>query len=225
MTGHGGRRRSAPVVAVGVMVLALAACGSGGASGGRTESAGAEGTVTTGGTPAPTSAQCPSPAKAVSFSQPSPWRTIGRTGPEGAYRDKDVSESTLTITNPNPIAVRAKAIVLLSDPTMASSNFPRRDLVEYGIPSKQGLRHDGGLDYSVGVPTEVPAGGSVQVAARRLTTPPPTVKAFYGFAAVVAPPAVSDRCEIPVAGADPIQLLGLIQGSQVQGCTDPAAGC
>lgn len=225
MTGNGDGRQCAPMFAVCVTALVLAACGSGAASGGGTESAGAGGTATTAGAPATTAAQCPSPAKAVEFSQPSPWRTIGRTGPEGQYRDKDVSESTLTITNPNPIAVRAKAIVLLSDPTMASSNFPRRDLVEYGVPSKQGLRNDGGLDYSVGVPTEVPAGGSVQVAARRLTTPPPTVKAFYGFAAVVAQPAVSDRCEIPVAGADPIKLLGLIQGSQTKGCTDPAAGC
>jgi len=224
MTHDGERGRRAAISAVGMMLMA-AACGSGAASGGGTETAGAGGTVTTAGAPATTAAQCPSPAKAVEFSQPSAWRVIGRTGPEGQYRDRDVSESTLTVTNPNPIAVRVKAIVLLSDPTMASSNFPRRDLVGFGVPSKQGLRHDGGLDYSVGVPTEVPAGGSVQMAARRLTTPPPTVKAFYGFAAVVARPEVSDRCEIPVAGADPIKLLGLIQGSQTKGCTDPAAGC
>jgi len=191
-------------------LMALSACGAGADSAGR----GKDATEV----PAPSTPQgCPSPPQAVSIGTPGPWLVIGRTGPEGPYRDKEVSESKVTVTNPNGVPVRAKVIVLLGSPALSRSGT----LVEYGVPSVSGLRSDGGLDYSVTAAVTVPAEASVEVAARMLTIPSPSVKALYGVADILAPS--TDRpCNISVAGADPIKLLG---GNEAAGCTDPAAGC
>jgi hypothetical protein len=223
MTHDGERGRRAVISAVGMMLVA-AACGTGTASSGSDGATGSSVPVTSPASSVTVAARCPSPAKAVQFSQPTPWRVIGRTGPEGRYRDKDVSESMITISNPNPIAVRARAIILVSDPVLDAATSRRQELVEFGVARKPVLRSDGGIDYSVDTPTEVPAGGTVQVVARRLTTASPTtIKAQYGSAVIVALPAVSESCDIPVAGADPIRLLP--GGVTTKGCTDPAAGC
>jgi hypothetical protein len=208
--------------AVAVVTLAvLPSCG-GAADKATSEPSGAKGAVTAAAPSVSETARCPSPVKPVTFSQPSPWRVIGRTGPEGFNRDKDVSESTMTITNANSVAVTAKALVLVDDARPGSTYG---GLIEYGVPRATGLRSDGGTDYRVSTPTEVPPGASVQVAARRLTTPSASLKAQYGYAEIAAQLTVTETCDIPVAGADPIRLLPA--GRSAQGCTDPVAwlGC
>ncbi len=169
------------------------------------------------GTIASSQAGCPSPARPVAVGTPTPWEVIGRTGPEGPHRDKDVSESKLTITNPNDVPVRTKVIVLLGSPAFSTAGA----LVEYGVPHEARLRSDGGLDYAVDAAVTVAPGASVEVAARMLTRPSLTVKALYGFADILAP-RMDTPCNVPVAGADPITLLGSTASG---GCTDPAAGC
>lgn len=128
----------------------------------------------------------------------------------------DVSESRMTVTNPNTVPVRAKVIALIATPGLAAGS-----LFEYGVPSTRGLRSDGGLDYSVEAGMTVPPGASVEMAARMLTRTPTTVRALYGFADILAP-NTDKPCNIPVAGAEPIKLLG---GKTAGGCTDPAVGC
>lgn len=207
------RRRGRPhrsCLAGAAALVLLAGCGGSARSGdGKAADSRGAGSVTGAG--------CPSPTKAVAIGAPGAWQVIGRTGPEGAYRDKDVSESKLTVTNPNSVPLRVKVIVLLGSPALSGSGA----LVEYGQPSAGALRADGGRDYSVSPMPTVPARGSVEMAARKLTVPSPTVKAVYAFAQVLAP-RTDSPCDIPVSGADPVTLIG---DWSVQGCTDPAAGC
>jgi len=129
-------------------------------------------------------------------------------------RDHDVSESTLTVTNENSVAVYAKAIVLLGS---AGANN-RSVLVEYGVPNQAVLHWDGGLDYGVTTPVKVPPRASVDVAARVLTNPSSTVRALYGGANIRL--LDGTMCTFPVPGAEPIMLLG---GPAAKGCTDPLA--
>jgi len=192
------------------LALVQAACGDDGA----TTTAGGAGQAS--GT-SDKKAGCPSPTRPVAIGTPSAWEVIGRTGPDGPHRDKDVSESRVTVTNPNDVPVRAKVIVLLGSPALGSAGA----LVEYGVPHEALRRADGGLDYAVTAVATVPPGDSVEMAARMLTIPAPTVRALYGFADIVAP-RTDTPCNIPVAGADPITLLG---SNASGGCTDPAAGC
>lgn len=215
MTDRRNRGTRIQRVAAGLLLLGvLPACGTTAAGGSDDRAAGRGGPVTTSASSDAAPARCPKEARPVSLGPASPFRVIGRTGPIGITRDRDVSESTLTITNENALAVYAKAIVLLG----FGGADNRSVLVEYGVPNQAVLHWDGGLDYGVTTPVEVPPGASVDVAARVLTNPSSTVKALYGGANIRL--LDGTMCSFPVPGAEPITLLG---GPAAKGCTDPLA--
>lgn len=238
MTAAGWMRDQGTIrrLAVVLFVLITAACGDGSdtqqGTGGQT---GASAAPSNSGSASSTVKGCPT--KALVLAAPTPWAEIGSVPSTGASAPQPISESRLSVSNPNAvdISVQAKALVeakgtLHDYGGPSGSNIVGSRLATFGVPLPQGGNRIDGKDISIGTatPAVVPAGRSLELVARVWQgTPagPVTTKVVYGRGRLVAATAAeSDACHIAIDGAEPMRLLdGLVSAREAStACPDKA---